>query len=131
MNNWFISPFGDILLLAVASVVLGVLIAPYVTTLVTKVNDYITSLDVKNFFSFYSLRLKLFKKLGDSLNGWEYHRERTYHFVYGHNEVYSDSGSDIIIETTYGKVCLDFDDIDIIRQNINKAVRDSKAKAEA
>ena len=52
MNNWFISPFGDILLLAVASVVLGVLIAPYVTTLVTKVNDYITSLDVKNFFSF-------------------------------------------------------------------------------
>ena len=128
MNNWFISPFGDILLLAVASVILGVLIAPYVTTLVTKMNDYL-NVEVKDFFSFYGLRLKLFKKLGDSLHGWEYHRERTYHFVYGHNEVYSDSGNDIIIEVTHGKVCLDIDDIDIIRQKINKAVRDSKAKA--
>lgn len=129
MNNWFISPIGDIILLAVASVVLGVLVAPYVTTLVTRVNNYLTSLDVKSVLSFYGLRLKLFKMLGDSLNGWEYHRKRTYHFVYGHNEVYSDSGNDIIIEVTHGKVCLDFDDIDVIRKNINRAVRDSKAKA--
>lgn len=129
MNNYFISPLGDLILLAVSSVVAGVLVAPYVTTLVTKLNDYLTSLDVKNILSFYKLRLKLFKKLGDSLDGYEYHRERTYYFVYASNNVYADSSNDIIIEMRHGKICLDFDDIDIIRKNINTAVREAKARA--
>lgn len=129
MSNYLISPLGDILLAVTMSMVMGFVLRPYVINLVTKISELANTIEIKKFFSVKELKEKLFKFLLNDL-GYKYSlRANTYFFVYGNSKVYSDYSNDIIIDTHYGRICLDFKSIDEIRKNINKAVTKAKKTA--
>ena len=124
MNNWFISPFGDILLLAVASVILGVLIAPYVTKLV----KYLVSLfyKVKDFElnDFYQTQ---WKKFGNYLGYNYYWKIKSVWYRLDDSEIICDDDKDLQLKFGDVRVYLKNELIDDFRKELNRAIRETKS----
>ena len=124
MNNWLISPFGDILLLAVASFVLGLLIAPY-TNYITRIYDTLRK-KLPRKLRLWHYQDKVFSYLSKKLDYtyyvlWlsiNYDRDDTKIFV-EHNHLTLWIG-DV-------KIKIHESDIKSFKSQLNKALRDSKS----
>ena len=114
MNNYFISPLGDIILLAVSCVVVGIFIQPYTTKLVSKVRNF--ELD-----DFYSSQ---WKKVGNHL-GYSYYWKRKTIWYRDASKIICDSDKDLQLEIMDVRIYLKNELIDDFKKQLNRAIREA------
>jgi len=121
LNNYFISPLGDIILLAVSCVVVGIFIQPYTTKLVSKVRELVSR--VRNFEldDFYSSQ---WKKVGNHL-GYSYYWKRKTIWYRDDSKIICDSDKDLQLEIMDVRIYLKNELIDDFKKQLNRAIREA------
>ena len=124
MNNYLLSPFGDIVLLAVVSFIFGYLLEPHISKLV----KYPVSLfyKVKDFSlnEFYSTQ---WKRMGNYLGYNYYWKIKSVWFKLDNSEIICDDDKDLQLKFGDVRVYLKNELIDDFRKELNKAIRETKS----
>ena len=124
MNNWFISPIGDVILLAVSSVVLGVLIAPYLNN-ITRIYDTFR-MKLPKQLRLWHYQFKLFDYLSKKLDYPYYILWLSVHYDKDDTKISIEQNRHLQIWTGDVKIKIHESDIKSFKSQLNKAIRDNK-----
>jgi hypothetical protein len=125
LNNYFISPFGDILLLVVLSVLLGVLIAPYVRY-ITRIYDTVR-MQLPRKLRLWHYQDKVFSYLSKKLDYPYYVLWLSVDYDDDDTKISIEETGNLTIWTADVKIRVRAKDIKAFKSRLNKAIRESKS----
>lgn len=125
MNNWFISPFGDIVLLAVVSFIFGVLIEPKLKY-ITRIYDTLR-MKLPRKLRLWHYQDKVFSYLSKKLDYPYYILWLSVNYDKDDTAMSIEETGNLTIWTGDVKIRVSAKDIKSFKGQLNKAIRESKS----